>query len=84
MANKPAEKLETRKPTIDEQLDNLELTGLGFVRIPGTDDYASYRITVKNGKVSKLKHMVHPGGRQTAEDEVKIDFIKLFVWCRDD
>lgn len=84
MANKPAEKLEARKHSVEEQLDNLELMGLGFVRIPGTDDYASYRITVKNGKVVKIKSMVHPGGKQTAEDEVKIDFVKLFVWERDE
>lgn len=72
-----------RKPSIEEQLNDIELISLGYVRIPKTDTYVSYRITTKNGKVVSMKPVAH-ADKVLAQEEVKINFVKLFVWELDE
>jgi hypothetical protein len=78
-ATKTEAKPVMRKPSIEEQLNDVELVSLGYVRIPKTDTYVSYRVTTKNGKVVSMKPVVH-ADKVLAAEEVKIDFVKLFVW----
>jgi len=55
-----------------------ELTAVGYVRIPGTNEYSSYTITVKGGEVVRIV-CDEPNLKVIAEETAKISFINNFV-----
>ena len=55
-----------------------ELTAVGYVRIPGTNEYSSYTITIKDGVVTKVV-CEEPNLKVIAEESAKIAFINNFV-----
>ena len=55
-----------------------ELTAVGYVRIPGTNDYCSYTVTIKGGEVVKI-NCEEPNLKLIAEESAKIAFVNNFV-----
>ena len=55
-----------------------ELTAVGYVKIPNSNTYASYTITIKGEKVTKIV-CDEPNLKAIAEESAKISFINNFV-----
>lgn len=56
------------------QEDEPELTAVGYARIPGTNNYASYVITFKGDQVTKMT-VDEPNLKRIAEDSAKTTFV---------
>ena len=55
-----------------------ELTAVGYVKIPNSNTYVSYTITIKGDKVIKIV-CDEPNLKAIAEESAKISFINNFV-----
>jgi len=55
-----------------------ELTAVGYVKIPDTNTYVSYVITIKGSEVVKVV-CDEPNMKIVAEESAKVSFVNLFV-----
>lgn len=58
--------------------NELELKSVGYIKMPGSNNYVAYTITTVGGKVTEII-CDEPNMKMVAEESAKISFVEHFV-----